>query len=357
MKILFCGGGTLGPVTPLLAVLRRMREIRPEMEFTWIGTPQGPEAPLVQAEGVSFHTLPVAKLARYPSKNWLEFPYAYFRAKHIAAGILEHEKPDLVVSAGGFTQVPVMRLAAKLNIPCAAHQLDFTPLLSNRAVAGLCRLVTSSFEYPKSPFGTKIKTFRVPTPCRFAGVPTPERAQAAAALGFEADKPLVFIFGGGTGALTLNQAVWEILDEILGQAQVLHLTGKGKMAGAPKRDGYRAFEFFNEQQMLNAYSAAVLTVSRAGFGALSELAALSKPSLIVPLPDSPQEENVQALEKGIEAVQQTGHFATKLKTAMFDLLNDADRRQAMGHALYGLLPTDDGSELAKKWLDLLGAAG
>ena len=352
-KILFCGGGTLGPVTPLLAVLRRMREMRPTLKFSWIGTPQGPEAPLVQAEGAAFHALPVAKLARYPSVNWLAFPFAYLTALREARKILEHEHPSAIFSAGGYTQVPVMRVAAKNKIPCAVHQLDYTPLLSNKAVAKQCRLVTVSFGYPVSPFGAHVKTVRVATPCRFAGIPTPERAAAATILGFNPDKPVVFITGGGTGAVALNQAVWEILDELLGQTQVLHLTGQGKMSGAPRREGYKAFEFFNETQMLNAYSAAVLVVSRGGFGSLSELAALSKPSIIVPLPDSPQNQNVRILGKGIVTVEQSGHFATKLKNSILELLRDRQKRENLGHALHELLPTDNGSELAGRWLELL----
>ncbi len=352
-KILFCGGGTLGPVTPLLAVLRRMRELQPGIEFAWIGTPQGPEAPLIQAEGVPFHALSVAKVTRRPGLNWLTFPFDYLKAAHEAEKILAQEKPDLVVSAGGYTQVPVFRAAFKLRIPCATHQLDYTPLLSNTAVAKMCKLVTTSFDYPKPVFGQKVKSLHVATPCRFAGVPVPERAQAAQTLGYNPDKPLVLVVGGGTGALALNQALLENLDELLGRTQILHLTGKGKMSETLARDNYRAFEFFDETKMLNAYQAATFVVSRGGFGALSELSALSKAAIIIPILDSPQEQNAKALEQGIVEVSQSGHFATKLKTEILSLLDDASRRQNLGKSLHELLNTDDGTELAQAWLNLL----
>lgn len=342
----------MGPVTPLLAVMRRMREMRPELEFSWIGTPQGPEASLVEAEGVAFHSLPVAKLARYPSKNWLTFPFDYLKALEAAKRILQHEKPSAVFSAGGFTQVPVMRAGSKLGITCAVHQLDYAPLLSNKVVARMCRMLTSSFDYPSPQFGG-VKAIRVSTPCRFANIPTPERTEALEALGFDPEKPLVFVTGGGTGAMALNKAINETVDELSGHAQILHLTGRGKMGEAIERQGFKALEFLDETGMLNAYSASDIVVSRAGFGSLSEMAALSKPTIVVPLPRSPQEENARALADSVAVVHQDIGFADTLKNQILKMLSDSQKREKMGRNLHQKLQTDNGQELAERWLGLL----
>lgn len=352
-RILFCGGGTLGPVTPLLAVLRRMREVRPDLEFSWIGTAQGPEAPLVEGEGVGFHALPVAKVARYPDKSWFTFPFDYLKARKEAERLLKDIEPDAVFSAGGFMQVPIIRLASKMGIPCAIHQLDYTPLLSNKAVAGKCASLTASFDYPSPQFGG-MKAIRVATPCRFANVPTPTRETAAIEFGLDSNGPIVFVTGGGTGAVSLNEAISGILDDLPEKTQIIHLTGKGKMGESLERDGYKPYEFFNETQMLNAYCASDLVVSRAGFGALSELAALGKPTITIPLPNSPQEENVRALGDSIVSVHQGTGFAENLKQQITRLLDDSSAREKLGRSLRQRLPTDDGRELAERWLGLLG---
>lgn len=352
-KILFCGGGTLGPVTPLLAVLRKMREARPDLEFSWVGTDSGPEAPLVEAEGVGFHVLPRAAFPRYPSKRWLTFPFDYLRAAKMAGRIVDEESPELVVSAGGYTQVPVIRDAAKKGIACAVHQLDRTPLLSNKAVAGKCRLVTTSFDYPKPPFGSA-RTVRAATPCRFAGVAVPSKEEAAARLGLDAERPILFVFGGGTGALAINQAVSSSLDELLKSTQVVHLTGKGKAVGhALAHPDYLTHEFFDERKMLDAYAAADLVVSRGGFGALSEMAALKKAAIVVPIPQSPWIENVEALGDAVRLVRQTDGLSRDLLSNVVDLLFDAVGRRSLGDRLDRALPTDDGRALAELWSDLL----
>jgi UDP-N-acetylglucosamine:LPS N-acetylglucosamine transferase len=351
-KILFCGGGTLGPVTPLLAVLRKMRQMRPDLGFAWVGTEYGPEAALVEAEGVAFHALPRAAWPRYPSKRWLTFPFDYLRASKMARQILDDEQASLVVSAGGFMQVPVIRAAAKQGIPCAVHQLDYVPLLSNKAVAGKCRLVTSSFAYSKSPFGD-VKVIRIATPCRFYGVDIPSRKDAAASLNLDPLRPTLFVFGGGTGALALNEAIASVLDELLKMTQIVHLTGKGKAIGhALKHRDYHVHEFFDETQMLNAYAAADLVVSRGGFGTLSEMAALKIAAIVVPIPQSPWIENVEALGDAVRMVRQTENLGNNLLKNVKDLLADDDERQSLGRRLNGVLPVDDGAALAGIWLDL-----
>lgn len=351
-KFLFCGGGTLGPVTPLLAVLRRIREARPEAEFAWVGTEYGPEAALVEAEGVAFHALPRAALPRYPSQRWLTFPFDYLKAARMAKRILELERPALVASAGGFMQVPVMREAAKQGIACAVHQLDRVPLLSNKAVAAKCAAVTTSFGYAAPPFG-RVKSIQVATPCRFAKRRVPSREEAAERLGLDPTRPILLVFGGGTGALAINEAVASAIDELLKAAQVVHLTGKGKsVEHALEHPGYKVHDFFNENEMLDAYAAADLVVSRGGFGALSELAALRKAAIVVPIPHSPWVENAEALGDAVRLVKQTEYLGNDLLRNVKDLLADDVGCQSLGRRLDEALPTDDGSALAGIWLDL-----
>ena len=105
MNILFCGGGTLGPVTPLLAVSRNLKRLSTldfRLSFAWVGTPVGPEAPLVARERIPFMGIPVAKLPRYFSFEWLTQPREFLREKRMARHILDNIRPDLIVGAGGY---------------------------------------------------------------------------------------------------------------------------------------------------------------------------------------------------------------------------------------------------------------
>src|SRR5687768_15055922 len=117
MKIAFAGGGTLGPVTPLLAVAKAIKIASSRIprndksEFVWFGTAEGPERALVEAEGMKFIPITVAKLPRHFDIRLFTFPFDSMKAHREAREALMSIKPGVVVTAGGFTGVPVVKEA------------------------------------------------------------------------------------------------------------------------------------------------------------------------------------------------------------------------------------------------------
>ena len=59
MKIIFSGGGTLGPVSPLLAIYEQYKQYNKDCEFVWVGTKTGPEKDLVESYSIPFLQLPL----------------------------------------------------------------------------------------------------------------------------------------------------------------------------------------------------------------------------------------------------------------------------------------------------------
>jgi UDP-N-acetylglucosamine--N-acetylmuramyl-(pentapeptide) pyrophosphoryl-undecaprenol N-acetylglucosamine transferase len=367
MTVLFTGGGTLGPVTPLLAVLRQMKKRRTDIDFAWAGTTNGTEREVVEREGMKFYAIPEAKISRYPTVKWLTWPFDYLRARFVSHRVIQQVKPSLVVSVGGFTSVPVIIAARRKNIPCAIHQLDAEPGLANKAVAKLCKSVTTSFSYDIPPFHG-VKSEQTVTPCRFASVKVPTKEDAARYFRLDPSRNVVFIVGGGTGAMSINEAVWKVIGRLLMTAQVIHLTGKGKAryadVGHPilggrrtsddlggERSGYVMKEFFDESLMLNAYAAADIVVSRAGMGGITDLISLKKPAILIPIPKSHQERNVRRLPFAV--VQQGSHFEERLFKEIEQFLHDKEALRNLGEVVGSALPVDDGSALAERWMGLL----
>lgn len=354
MKILFAGGGTLGPVTPLLAVARAVRRLKPETQLAWVGTPLGPERVLIERERIPFHVLSVAKWPRYPSWRWLTFPFDWATARVRARRLIKDLQPDAVVTAGGFTAVPLVIAVAKFDIPCFIHQLDKTPGLANRLIAKL-GTVTTSFAYDIPPFGSDVITKRIATPVWINPETALSQADARVSFGLDPHMPTVLVFGGGTGSQFLNETIWNTHD-VWSRWQLIHGTGLGKER-APEEfkpsSGYVSRSLFGEQ-MTNAYVAADVVVCRAGTGSLSEIAAFKKAAVIVPLPDSSQVENAREFSTHDAAIvleQQAENFCTRLWSGVEELLNDPSRRAALGNAAYEYLPTDDGTDFAKEILE------
>ena len=141
------------------------------------------------------------------------------------------------------------------------------------------------------------------TPIRsFAGR---DRAPARAALGLDADTPVLFVFGGSQAVRRLNRAVAEALPKLVEKSYVLHMTGEAGYADALKRREtlpaaqrarYKPYAFLRAE-MTDALLAADLLVGRAGSSTLAEASALGLPMVVVPYPHASahQDANARAL--------------------------------------------------------------
>jgi UDP-N-acetylglucosamine--N-acetylmuramyl-(pentapeptide) pyrophosphoryl-undecaprenol N-acetylglucosamine transferase len=168
-------------------------------------------------------------------------------------------------------------------------------------------------------------------------------------LGLEAELPLLVATGGGTGALGLNRLVAAAAPMLVERMQVVHLTGRGR--GVPPETSsprYRPVAFLVDD-MPHALARATIVVSRAGMGTLTELAALSKPSVVVPLPDSHQWANAQAFARlgAIEVADQAALTGQLLAARVLRLLDDEPRRMQLGAALHSSMPLDAADRIAE----------
>jgi UDP-N-acetylglucosamine--N-acetylmuramyl-(pentapeptide) pyrophosphoryl-undecaprenol N-acetylglucosamine transferase len=349
MKVLFAGGGTMGPVTPLLAVAEAWRAKDPRAEFVWVGTRQGPEREPVRAAGIRFFHVPVARLTRYPSLEWVLLPIRLFMSFVMAFLILGRVKPDLIASAGGFTAVPVVLAGWLRRIPSWAHQPDADALLTNRLCAPFACLVTVAWPATLASF-PKSKTVLVGNPVR-AAIRQGQKGAAHERFGLDLRLPTVFVFGGGTGASWLNHLFAEIAAPLLERANVVHVTGEGKgVAGLEGRKRYFAAESLSGEDMGHAFAASDVVLARAGMGTVSELAATRKAAVLVPIPASGQEANARQLKEAGAAVvlSQTSTTVGDLRAAVDGLLADPARRKELGERLSSLLQTDVADELVDR---------
>lgn len=293
--ILMTGGGTLGPVTPLLALMEAWKKQDPSTVFSWIGTPTGPEVELLEEKDVSFYELSAPKLDRYNRWSWLMIVPRLIVSCIRAFALLKTIQPHMVFTAGGYVSVPVVWTARLLRIPCWVHQLDVVPGVANKIMAPFAKKVTVTWEESASAFPAR-KTSVVGglvRPALFEGDSEAFRNQYQ----LERGKPTVCVFGGGTGAQSINDALQAIVPDLRQRMNVVHLAGKGKLDEEDEETfgSYVAREFFTN--MADLYAVADLIVARAGMGTILEIIALRKPTILIPIPDSHQEANAEILER------------------------------------------------------------
>ncbi len=354
MHIVFTGGGTLGPVTPLIAVSRALRELAPDAGVSWIGTRGGPEERIVREAGIPFDAVSAGKLRRYFS--WRNFADPFLVAKGFfeARRLLKARKADAVVSAGGFVAVPVAWAARTLGIPVHVHQQDARPGLANRLSLPAAKSMSVAL-------ASSVADFPRQRP-EWTGNPVrPELAagsseEAKRLFGLEDGVPVVLVLGGGTGAIGLNRLVRGALPALVARSQVIHAAGPGKTDLSASSPRYHQYELLTSE-LPHAYAAADLVVTRAGMGALSELATLGKPALIVPMPGSHQEDNAAAFAKlaGAAVLDERASVPQAFADAVSALANDPVRLAAMAEGMRKANPPGAAERIARTVLRTAGA--
>ncbi len=333
----------MGPVTPLLAVHGALKKIDPSIEAVWIGTRHGPERVVVEHAGFRFYDLPVVRCVRSLSVEWLLFPFKFFAACFKAVQIIRCEKPNVVGSAGGYTAVPVVLGAKLFGIPVWVHSQDVQVTLTTRLTAPFADRLTAAWKQSTQHLGAKARV--VGNPVRHS-VLGGSRARAQERFGLDAHKPTVVIFGGGTGASWLNHITREIVEPLVKKANVIHITGRGKRASEISQAHYAVREFLREE-MADALAVADVLVCRAGMGTITELAALSKPAILIPLPHSAQEKNAEAVQDACVILDQQSTTSERLLELIEYLLEDAKERERLGQTMHHKLKTDVADELAE----------
>ena len=341
MLIAFVGGGTLGSVVPLLAA-RDAMAAHPDAEFAWLGSVSGPERTLVTAAGIGFTAVRAGKWRRYFSWANVVAPALTLWGARQSWRWLRRRRPDVVVGAGSYVQVPVVWAAHWLDIPVLLHQSDATVGLATRMVRRYAARITTAFAATAAQLGEGAVAIGHPVPLSLrAG----DAARAAARFGLEAGVPTVLVLGGSLGAQRLNDAIVAGLPQLVSDTPVIHQTGIGKLPVGISHPRYHPVEFLREE-FADAYAAADVVVTRGGMGALSEAASLGKPAVVVPLPDSPQEANAAEFARLNAALVLTQPTPDELVGAVRSLLGDADRRENLARNIRAVLAPEAAQRLA-----------
>lgn len=297
------GGGSGGHVTPVVAVLKELRAQDPTVSLRfWCDVHFGDQAKSIV--GAFDETIPVeiiasGKLRRYhhltfwqhimwPKLMWQNFTDLF----KIAGGFFQSFwklivwRPDVVFTKGGFVCLPVGMAAKVLGIPLVIHDSDAHPGLTNRILARWATDIATGapLEYYNYPAD---RSHYVGIPINKAFQPYDKTQQQAAKRNWGVDpaRPLVVVTGGGLGATRLNNTTLNVLNELEQMASVVLVSGAGhydelraRFSKDTKR--FKLHKFVNNMHEL--LGAADVVVTRAGATTILELAALKKPTILVP---------------------------------------------------------------------------
>ena len=173
---------------------------------------------------------------------------------------------------------------------------------------------------------------------------------------------LVLVLGGSSGSAFLNGLVAPVAGELCaGGIRLVHQTGDGKQ-GASGVPGCRVMPFIGAE-LPHLMAGADLVVCRAGANTLAELAALGRPSLLVPLStagsrgDQLRNAEVFRAAGAADVMPEETASPAALRDRVLGLLADPGRLAAMAAAARRLAADDPAARIADLLVARLGVAG
>lgn len=306
MKILFTGGGTAGHIYPIIAIVREIKRINPavKFEFYYIGPKDKFVSTLFLREGIIIKTILAGKIRRYFS-----FETIVDVLFKIPIGIIQSFfyifiiSPDLIFSKGGYGSFPVVLAGKALFTPIFLHESDVCPGLANRIAGNMALEIFVSFPVKKMEKFPPQKMIAVGNVIR-AELLNGRKDVARGLFKLVSDKPIILAIGGSQGAMAINDKLLLVLSDILKEFELIHQTGQNNFEQVKKESEvvaededlkkyYHPIPFLNEEELSSAYAAADLIVSRAGAGSIFEIAAVGKPSILIPLSNSAQDHQLK----------------------------------------------------------------
>lgn len=307
MKILFTGGGTAGHIFPIIAVSREIRRLAPKenLRFFYVGPKDDFAKILLSNEGIEVKSILAGKIRRY--FNWqailqnfvdilIKSPLGFLQAFIYVFWL----SPDIVFAKGGYGSFSIGLWAWLLQTPVFLHESDVEPGFCSKILSKICSRLFVSF--PQTEYFAFEKMEVVGNPIR-REVLTGSEQEARRVFNLRGGKPVILILGGSQGARRINELIISILPQLLDGFEIIHqvgeklfkeITAQVQALISPELSrSYHFFGFLREEVLKHAYAACDLVVSRAGAGAIFELAALKKPSILIPLSRSAQDHQVK----------------------------------------------------------------
>ena len=329
-------GGTGGHLFPGLAVAEELQ--RRECEVLLLVSPKEVDQQSVRSvRDLKVATLPAVAL----QGNLLAFARGSLASYQAARKLFVPCPPRAVLGMGGFTSAPPVLAGKRLGAKAFLHESNTIPGRANRWLA---HVVDEAFVgFPGAANRLWIQRHAITgTPVREQFV-SADVASCRLALGLDPKRPTLVITGGSQGATGLNNLVLAALAELVAHhpaLQFIHLTGANDLTKA--KEAHRATNrslvqpFLTEMEL--ALGAATLVVSRAGASSLAELAAMRVPSVLVPLPtsaDNHQLENARAFADtgAARLLEQRKVSPTQFASLVSELLKNSDAREQMQKAL------------------------
>ncbi len=329
LRICFTGGGTGGHIYPALTIYQILKEAGLVEECLYLGNQDKAEGVIIPKTEIPLLHISSAPFAGVSHSRRLLFFYVLIKGVFKAIYHLFRFRPHVIVATGGYVSAPVVFAAfflkPLLKIRIVIQEQNVVPGIFNKFASLFADLVLVSFR--------ESAYYLWSTRCVYSGYPLRpayceswDENELRQKLQIPPKKLVILSYGGSMGARSINRLIPLIVKFLAKRDDIylVHITGMSK-------DNYKAFEqtmmelrsqipdyidthcnqfvkpdsgqvwgqvFEYRHDLIQYQQLADIILTRAGAGAVAELAALKKAAILIPkwgLPGDHQELNAFTL--------------------------------------------------------------
>ena len=244
------------------------------------------EYKLCHEKKIPFIVLDVPRFLRVSPLKSFASSIAIVKSIKKARKILREINPDVVLSFGGYTALPVVIAASILKKPVVIHEQTLGAGLANRIGSTFANKVFISFSSSRKYFPKK-KTYLTGNPIR-EEILNPEKLTSVV----NTTKPIIYVTGGSTGSLAINDLIQKIIPS-LSDYFIIHQHGASDVNTPENVKDYLARPFFSPDEVAWIMRNAALIISRSGINTVSEVLYLGLPAIFIPLPHGQKNEQLK----------------------------------------------------------------
>ncbi|NDW12451.1 UDP-N-acetylmuramate--L-alanine ligase [Bacteroides sp. 214] len=364
IKVIISGGGTGGHIFPAISIANAIKELQPEAEILFVGAENRMEMQRVPDAGYEIVGLPVAGFDRKNLFKNVSVLIKLFKSQQKAKKIIKEFKPDVAIGVGGYASGPTLNTAGKMGIPTLIQEQNSYAGVTNKLLAKRAKRICVAYDNMDRFFEAD-KILMTGNPIR-QDLQNKQisKKEALKHFNLDPDKKTILILGGSLGARSINQCIMAHLDSIK-NADVQFIWQTGKIYFEQALEAVKAYGeipnlYINDfiKDMVSAYQAADLIISRAGAGSISEFCLLGKPVVLVPSPnvaEDHQTKNAMALVDKQAAIYIKDVEANeKLIQTALHTIADEQKLQELSNNIKKLALPNSASVIAKEIFKLAG---
>lgn len=308
MRIVITGGHH----SSALPVIPELKKSCPNVEIFWFGHKRSSlgdrnstlEFSEITSLGIPFFDLKAGKV--YKTFNiWrlLKVPFGFFQALFWLIKI----RPDVILSFGGYLAVPVVLAGWILCIPSVTHEQTVVAGYANKVISFFAKKICLGWRESEKYF-PKNKVV-------YSGVPLRRSIFEIRSDNINPQNylPTVYITAGKTGSHIINEVIKDALPELLSIVNLVHQCGDHSKykdyehlqqvyepISKLTEGKYFLRKFVLDEDIGEVLHKADVVIARSGAHTVTELLALEKPSILIPIPwvsHNEQMENARILKK------------------------------------------------------------